>query len=153
MDKKLYRSNMQKTIGGVCGGLAEYFAVDPVFIRILFIVMFIAGGSGILIYILMWILIPRRTLILSSQDSSNGTQFDYYQNDSFDGETMRQAEAIEVEEAGKRRKRIFGIILITIGVLLLLDNLLPDNYFSYWWPLILVAIGIYKIQANRAIKD
>ncbi len=58
--KKLYRSNKNKEIGGVCGGIGEYLGVDPVIIRIIWIFgTFILYGGGILLYILAWIVIPR----------------------------------------------------------------------------------------------
>jgi phage shock protein PspC (stress-responsive transcriptional regulator) len=56
--KKLYRSKEDLKIAGVCGGLGEYFNVDPVFIRILFILFIPIGGLGILLYIIMWMMTP-----------------------------------------------------------------------------------------------
>lgn len=56
--KKLYRSRNECKIAGVCGGLAEYFAIDPVWIRALFILFFFAGGSALLIYIILWMIVP-----------------------------------------------------------------------------------------------
>lgn len=57
-NKKLYRSKTNRMIGGVCGGLGEYFDVDPTIIRLLWVVIFFMGGSGILIYIIFWIVLP-----------------------------------------------------------------------------------------------
>ncbi|HPQ89954.1 PspC domain-containing protein [Candidatus Mcinerneyibacteriota bacterium] len=56
--KKIFRSNKNKMIGGVCGGLGEYFSVDPNIIRILCVVSVFFGGAGILAYIIAWIIIP-----------------------------------------------------------------------------------------------
>src|SRR6478672_5535778 len=55
---RLYRSRSQKMIAGVCGGLGEYFDVDPVLIRLLFVVTAFISGIGILAYIVLWILVP-----------------------------------------------------------------------------------------------
>jgi phage shock protein PspC (stress-responsive transcriptional regulator) len=57
--KKLYRSGKEKIIGGVCGGLAEYFSVDPTLIRLLWVFFILAFGTGLLAYIIAWIIIPR----------------------------------------------------------------------------------------------
>lgn len=57
MNKRLYRSNSDRRIAGVCGGLAEYFGIDPVIIRIVWLVCAIAG-VGILAYLLFWLLVP-----------------------------------------------------------------------------------------------
>ena len=56
--KKLYRSKKNRVLGGVCGGIGEYFGVDPVLIRLLWVVFTLMGGAGILAYIIAWIIIP-----------------------------------------------------------------------------------------------
>ena len=56
--RKLYRYPKQGWIGGVCFGLGEYLAVDPTVVRLIFVLLFFAGMSGILIYLIMWLLIP-----------------------------------------------------------------------------------------------
>ncbi len=57
--KKLYRSDENKMLAGVCGGIAEYFGVDPTLIRLAWVVFSLLGGSGVLAYILAAIIIPR----------------------------------------------------------------------------------------------
>ena len=59
MDRRLYKSNENKMIDGVCGGIAEYFGVDPTLIRLAWVVFSLLGGSGLLAYILAAIIIPR----------------------------------------------------------------------------------------------
>jgi phage shock protein C len=56
--KKLYRSRTQKMLGGVCGGLGEYLDFDPTLVRIIWVVITLMGGAGLLAYILMWIIVP-----------------------------------------------------------------------------------------------
>ncbi|MBI4336187.1 MAG: PspC domain-containing protein [Candidatus Omnitrophica bacterium] len=61
MTKKLYLSSANRKIAGVCGGIGEYFDVDPTFIRVLFIlVILFSFGFGIIAYLLMWAIIPKR---------------------------------------------------------------------------------------------
>ena len=57
--KKLYRSGNDRILGGVCGGIGEYFNVDPVLIRVLWVVFSLAMGSGVLAYLIAWIIIPK----------------------------------------------------------------------------------------------
>lgn len=57
--KRLYRSGNDRIIAGVCGGLAEYFGVDPVPIRLIWVIFALAGGSGVLLYVIAWLIIPR----------------------------------------------------------------------------------------------
>ena len=59
MTKRLYKSNTEKKLDGVCGGIAEYFNVDPSIIRLAWILFSCLGGSGILAYIICAIVIPR----------------------------------------------------------------------------------------------
>ena len=60
MDKKLYRSKTDRKIAGVCGGIAEYFGIDSTLVRLGWILFTFAGGSGILAYIIAWIIMPDR---------------------------------------------------------------------------------------------
>jgi len=57
--RKLYRSSTDRKLAGVCGGLAQYLNVDATLIRVLFIVLTVLGGAGILIYVAMWVIVPR----------------------------------------------------------------------------------------------
>lgn len=60
MEKRLYKSNENKMLDGVCGGIAEYFDVDPTLVRLAWVVFSALGGSGIIAYIIAAIIIPRR---------------------------------------------------------------------------------------------
>ena len=58
---KLYRSRDDRMIGGVCGGLGDFFGMDPTLIRLLFVLLTLFGGSGILVYIFMWLIVPEES--------------------------------------------------------------------------------------------
>jgi phage shock protein C len=58
--RRLYRSRSDRKLAGVCGGLAQFFNLDPTLIRVLFVVLAVLGGSGILIYLAMWIMVPNQ---------------------------------------------------------------------------------------------
>lgn len=58
--KKLYRSKIDVKIAGVCGGIAEYFDIDPTLVRLGWILFVLLGGSGILGYIIAWLIMPQR---------------------------------------------------------------------------------------------
>lgn len=57
--KRLYRSGRDRVLGGVCGGIGEYFDVDPVLVRLAWILFSILYGAGVLAYIIAWIILPR----------------------------------------------------------------------------------------------
>jgi len=58
MEKRLQRSRTEKMLGGVCGGLAEYFNVDPTLVRVIWIAITLLAGVGILLYIILWLVVP-----------------------------------------------------------------------------------------------
>jgi phage shock protein C len=57
--RKLYRSKTDRKLAGVCGGLAQYFNVDATLIRVLFVLLAVLGGSGLVLYLAMWIIVPK----------------------------------------------------------------------------------------------
>lgn len=59
--KRLYRSETDKKIAGVCGGLAEYFNIDPAIVRIIFLALALFWGGGIILYIVFWICVPKKS--------------------------------------------------------------------------------------------
>lgn len=70
--KRLYRSRTNRTVAGVCGGLAEYFNIDVTFVRLLFIVLALFGGSGLVLYGLMWLFVPEERKVPPTGSSAVG---------------------------------------------------------------------------------
>lgn len=56
--KRLYRSRTDTLLGGVCAGLAKYFNLDPTVVRLIFVLLFILAGQGLLIYLILWLVVP-----------------------------------------------------------------------------------------------
>ncbi|BCA95903.1 hypothetical protein TUM19329_22640 [Legionella antarctica] len=56
--RRLWRSRKERKIAGVCGGLANYFKVDPLWIRLIFVLFFLAGGTALIVYLIMWLITP-----------------------------------------------------------------------------------------------
>lgn len=61
MDKRLHRSLTDRKIAGVCGGIAEYLGWDSTLVRLLWVILTLLGGSGVLIYLVLWIVMPDGT--------------------------------------------------------------------------------------------
>ena len=145
--KRLYRSKTHKVIGGVAGGLGEYLDIDPVLIRIAFIVALFFGGVGLLAYIIAWIIIPEQ-----SREGTMSTPIDPQQSTVPPQPQPPQPPKPEVKNG--RGSIIGGLILLVVGFLFLAENFLPDFHFGDWWPLILVAIGVgmlYKaVRSNQS---
>jgi phage shock protein C len=130
MNKRMYRSHKEKMIGGVCGGIAEYFDIDPVFVRILFVVAVFAGGSGILAYIICWIVIPQQPYTISATPTAAAPQ-----------EGQPQPPPV-LEPSTHKGSMNAGIVLIIIGGLFLAGNFLPHFHFRDFWPIIMILLGI-----------
>jgi phage shock protein C len=60
MEKKLKRSRTDSMIAGVCGGLGEYFGMDPTVVRLVFVLLALLGGHGLLVYLILWVVMPRQ---------------------------------------------------------------------------------------------
>lgn len=58
--KRLYRSSSEKILGGVCGGIAEYFDTDPTIVRLLWVVFTLFYGAGLILYLVLWIIMPKK---------------------------------------------------------------------------------------------
>jgi len=66
MERKLYRSRNDSRIAGVCGGLGEYLDIDPTLVRLIFVLLALTGGHGVLLYIILWLIVPYPTQTLAS---------------------------------------------------------------------------------------
>jgi len=150
MYKKLYRSVTDKMLGGVCGGLAEYFSIDPVLVRLIFVLAVIFGGSGILAYIILWIIIPQKPFIITpfntnppSSDSQPSGEEKKSENPEFN------MSAMNINKSQSNRSIYAGAFLILLGGIFLLDNFVPHFHFGDFWPLILIGLGFAIILNAR----
>lgn len=138
----LHRSSTNKVIAGVAGGLGEYFDIDPTFIRIVFLLLTFFGGSGILIYIVLWIIMP-----LDTSSSKNPNEHIKENVNEFKEAAHKFAQDIRATRKNHNRedsRKWFGIIILVIGALFLLDSfgIYSSWYFSRLWPLILIVFGL-----------
>ena len=128
-------------IGGVAGGIAEYFDIDPVIVRIIFVCA-LFFGAGILAYILLWIIIPEEPFTLESESTSNQSTTSGQKN-TIENETENNEHK---HDGNKRTSYIFGGVLVVLGVILLFSNLIS---FDAFWPLIFIALGAALLLKSR----
>lgn len=69
--KKLYRSRTQVVLGGVCGGIADYFDVDISIVRVVTFILIFFGGLSLWVYIVLWIVVPKEPIMLNKKNSTN----------------------------------------------------------------------------------
>ncbi|OQX78616.1 MAG: hypothetical protein B6D61_05070 [Bacteroidetes bacterium 4484_249] len=140
---RLYRSESNSVIGGVCGGLGEYFNTDPVLFRIIFAIVFFVGGSGLLVYIVLWIVIPLEEpqIINTFKNSDMEEEIKYDEAKSDNTDQQKKPQKNDGNLWG-------GLILITLGVIFLIDRFVPRIDFGDLWPLILIVVGVILISKN-----
>ncbi|MFD1630962.1 PspC domain-containing protein [Pseudopedobacter beijingensis] len=148
MTKKLIRNTRNKVVAGVSSGLADYFQLDVIWVRIAFVLATLAGGTGLWIYIILWIAIPeKRTPVFSFKDDE---PFAFDEKTNFDDWGTRKNT-----EAGFKGSFIGGTILIALGSYFLLYEF---DLIPYWfslsklWPLFIIGIGLFVIY-NSVKKE
>lgn len=143
MTDKLYRSEVDKKLGGVCGGLGEYFDIDSTIIRLVVILTFFMGGVGIPLYLIAWVIIPANPYQSGAYGGSTNV-VDEMRDSVQDIGNSAQSFAADIRRIDPgRRKRYIGIGLIVLGVIFLMDQWFP--YFFDWgrmWPIIFIIIGL-----------
>jgi phage shock protein C len=124
--RKLYKSRQNRVIDGVCGGLSEYFCVDPTLIRVGWVILALLWGAGIVAYVIAMIVMPRQP----------------------EGEAQKKAQ----EGTGQNTRIWWAALLILAGLILLMQTHIPGPYhlWFWWrplgrllWPLLLVLVGLW----------
>lgn len=139
MNQKLYRSRTNKVLGGVCGGLGEYFNLDPVLIRVVFVILTFIHGIGILLYIIMLVIVPQKPF-----DWTVHTETPPSDKPSTPSSTDQPKPEFSIQPTKEPSKGKFvaGIVLVLLGLIFLFDNLFPQLDFHDFLPLVLIVIGI-----------
>lgn len=142
MRDKLYRSRRQRVIAGVAGGLAQYFNIDPVIIRVLIVVLTLLHGTGIILYIVLWIVVPEEPFELAYGIKPDGEPSSTTENSPTDTTNIFAQPPVPEKKSGRF---IAGTILIIIGALFLMVRFIPTFDFSDVFPFLLVIVGALLI--------
>ncbi|MCL5010855.1 MAG: PspC domain-containing protein [Patescibacteria group bacterium] len=133
--KKLFRSPKTGIIAGICSGIGGYFEIDPVIVRILFVFLVLVHGLGILLYLVLIFVIPKKP------DENEETAI---------AEKMA-TESEKIKRGGKSwacdSKKVIGLAMIVIGAVVLLARFFPITWFKWdiFWPTAIILIGAYLI--------
>jgi phage shock protein C len=121
--QRVRRSRQDRVIGGVCGGLGQYLRVDPVLLRIAAVALALSGGLGILAYIIAWIVIPEET----------------------------GAEPVRAGRSDNRHGLAVavGAGLVGLGALLLVREWVPWFSAAFFWPAVVVAVGVAVLASAK----
>jgi phage shock protein C len=177
MNKKLYRDEYHKVIGGVCAGLAEYFDMDVTIVRLLFAFTFFVMGVGLIPYIILWIVLPRKGYIYNNfnnptvdyrvppQQPSDSTQSTTpppsgspYGSNPFAGGSYNYnaygndpVPNVPPVKQPSHAGVIVGTVLIVIGAIFLMNNydVFPDFDYSNLWPVPIVVAGVALLISGQ----
>lgn len=155
MTERLYRSTKEKMIGGVCGGLAEYFDIDVTLVRLIAVFTLFMGGVGLFAYIVAMVIIPRNNEVHSAFGGQNNNPVQDIVNEvvhnvqetakGFGLDREREFETVsnpEYKRKYSQRNRTAGIILIVLGMLFFLNQWFPVWFaLSKMWPLVFIIVG------------
>ncbi|WP_423149130.1 PspC domain-containing protein [Rubrolithibacter danxiaensis] len=148
MERRLQRDEIGKILGGVASGLADYLSVDVTIIRIAFILMAVFGGSGVFIYIILWIAIPARPLV--GPYSKFEADYKVYGDQHIPGNAPFSNDF--KPKNTRNGSFIAGIILVCLGVYFLFDEF---NFIPYWfsieklWPIVFIIPGVLILSNSR----
>lgn len=136
--KRLYRSRKDRFLGGVCGGFASYFNVDPTLVRLIWVVLCLAWGAGVLLYIIAWIIIPL-------EPQSNATTNVGGSSAGVPNTTSSQTTPTKSYDAGMIIVALIGAVLIVAGIQSLLSKYIFPSLNTLFFPFILVILGVTVI--------
>ena len=137
MGKRLYRVRKDKVFGGIAAGLGKYLDIDPIIIRIIIILITIFHGVGLIIYIILWIVIPEEPI----ENLYNSMNANISDDDTTFTEFSSETTTIE-NNTSSRGRTVVGIALIGLGIVFLLEKFLPFFDFELFLAIGLIALGI-----------
>lgn len=142
MDKRLYRSRKKKVVAGIAGGLGDYLDIDPVIIRIIFVLITIFHGVGLLVYIIMWIVIPEEAYQASfTEEKNNSSNTDIAAEKMHANEQQTSSTEVKKEAHSSNGRVIVGAILIIIGLVFLSEKFFPFLDFEFVFAVGLIGLG------------
>lgn len=153
----LYRSETDRMLGGVCGGLGAYLGVDTTLVRLFFVILFFGTGIGFLAYLALWIITPSESAAkkdLSWQESFK----DSTENFSERVQTVGQEFGTAIRTPHPKAGVIIGGALIALGALLFIENLniswLRWLSFDVLWPILLIiAGGVILFRRSQGVSN
>ena len=150
MENRLVRSRTDRMVGGVCGGLARYLGVDATLVRLVFVLIAVAPGPGVLVYLVLWIVMPAedRPAGATVEQNIQANAEEIADRARHIGSDIRTA----AREPNPKAAMFFGLALIGMGLVVLLQNLgIP---WLWWfksdilWPVMLILVGLLLIWSR-----
>ncbi len=145
---RLVRPRTDRMIGGVCGGLGIYFGLDPVIVRLVFVVLTFTAGFPIVLYPILWLVMPDDIAGITLPPDA---RFDPQTGQPLPPRTA--ADTVRLEPAPpSQRNRNLALVLVGIGALILVQSLGEMFHFDLGdigLPLLLIGFGVYLLRGQR----
>ncbi len=150
--QKLMRSRTDRMIAGVASGIGQYMALDPVIVRLVFVVLAMSG-IGLVIYLILWIIMPLEPRSTGSAEtwSTYATPVNYPGDDPYDPDqdipihNIDPSNGSSTSDTRIRRNRTLGVVLLGVGAFLLIGKFLPW-IAPFLIPALLVGIGVFLLR-------
>jgi len=141
LPNRLYRTEKNKIIGGVAGGLGEYFGFDPTLVRVIFVFLAIFGGSGIILYIVLWTIMPSASQMNIPSGNAIKANVEEIKEKAKD-----TAQSLNASSENNNRS-FFAILLVIVGILFLINNYgIFSIHIERLWPLLLILLGLLLLR-------
>jgi len=159
---RLYRSRDDRMLAGVAGGLAELWGADPSLVRVIWALLVVfTGGVALIVYIVMALVVPEEPVNPATQTPPPGAGPDWVPPPDAQAarRAAREARAAARQAAGGDRSSfpagaVLGGFLIILGGFFLAREFLPNIDFDWFWPLVLVGLGVLLVvSAVRRPSD
>jgi len=152
MSARLERSRTNRVIGGVCGGIGEYLQIDPLLVRVAFVILAFPFGVGLLAYIVLLVLMPHpgepAPFVRPAPPAgpAPGSPGDAAALVTGTGDSVVRPEPASADVVDRRRNAI-GLLLVGVGVIFLLGNIGALRFIDmrYIWPLVVIALGVFLL--------
>ncbi|PKM91826.1 hypothetical protein CVU82_01305 [Candidatus Falkowbacteria bacterium HGW-Falkowbacteria-1] len=144
--KKLYRSKSDRIIFGVCGGMAKYFDIDPIMIRLVFVVLTIGAGSGVLIYLICALIIPSEDEVVIVGEKKEVDS----KAEEFINEIGKKVNNLSSEVKKNDWRFFIGLLLVLVGLSSLFASFIPfRQIFIFFWPLLIIFVGLVVLFKKK----
>jgi len=149
--RKIYRSRKDRIIFGVCGGIAEYYNIESLWVRVVFIFLGITGAIGFILYVALVILMP-----LNPEKPTDDKREDDMgvKAEEFSDRVKGLVSELRDDPKLDRRRNLLGLVIVSVGVIAFFNELFP-NFWIGWkvlWPVIIILIGFTFISNARPAK-
>jgi len=135
---RLVRSDTDKMVAGVCGGLAAYLDIDPVLVRLAFVILLLASGIGFAIYLVLWIVMPR--------EATAGESDAVVMQDNI--KELKETVSANADKVG--RPATVGVMFILLGLFFLFQQLGWAAWLGgAFWPLVIIGLGVMLLLRRR----